>query len=135
MSRYLSAVSIVAILSGCTGPGAPTCAAGSPSGIFTLYFGKAIHSRGDLTNREWKAFLDDTVTANLPNGYTVIDANGAWMNPATRKTTGEGTKVLVVALPDVSDGLTTVNRIRTAYQVRFHQQLVGLTVQPACAEF
>ena len=27
------------------------------------------------------------------------------------------------------------NRIRTAYQVQFHQQLVGMTVQPGCGSF
>ena len=40
-----------------------------------------------------------TVTANLPNGYTVFDANGAWMNPITHRTIREATKMLLVALP------------------------------------
>ena len=79
----------------------PICAPGfgAPVAIFTLFLGKAIPGREDLTDKEWRAFLDTTVTANLPNGYTVLDANGGWMNPITHKTFNEGTKVLVVALP------------------------------------
>jgi hypothetical protein len=88
-----------------------------------------------VTAGEWQAFLDDTVTANVPGGYTVLDASGAWMNRTTRATIRESTKVLVLALPDVSESLTAVNRIRTAYQARFRQQLVGMTAQPACAAF
>ena len=80
-------------------------------------------------------FLDRTITANLPNGYTILDASGGWMNPVTHKTVKEPTKVLLVALPDVPDSLTAVNRIRTAYQIDFHQQLVGMTIQSGCGTF
>jgi hypothetical protein len=103
--------------------------------VFTLYFGRAIPARGDLTDKEWLSFLDDTVTLDLPNGYTVLDANGAWMNPITRKTDKEGTKVLVASLPETPGSLSTINRIRNDYQIRFHQQLVGMTVQRACGTF
>ncbi len=103
--------------------------------VFSLYFGRSIPARRDLTEQEWQAFLDDTVTANLPNGYTVFDAAGAWMNPMTRKTIREASKVIVVAMPDVPDSLAAINRIRTAYQLEFQQQLVGMTAAPACGSF
>ena len=88
-----------------------------------------------MTDQEWQAFLDETITANLPNGYTVLDGSGAWMNPITRKTIHEATKLLVVALPQIPDSLAAINRIRNAYQTRFHQQLVGMTIEQACATF
>jgi hypothetical protein len=137
MSRFLSAVSIVLSLSGCAGPGAPSCASGLGARmmLYTLYFGKAISGRGDLTDTEWQMFLDGTITANLPNGYTIFDATGAWMNPVTHKTGKENTKVLIVALPDGPGSLTAINRVRTAYQTEFHQQLVGMTVQSGCGTF
>jgi hypothetical protein len=137
MSRFLGAISVVTILGGCAAPRVPSCApeSGTASTVFTVFFGKAIPGRSDLTAQEWRAFLDDTVTANLPNSYTFFDANGAWMNPMTRETIKESTQVLVVALPDSPDSLTAVNRIRAAYQLKFHQQLVGMTVQHACAAF
>jgi hypothetical protein len=137
MSRLFRVISIVAILGGCAGPVVSSCAPGlgAPATVFTLFFGKAIPGRGDLSDKEWQAFLDDTVTTNLPNGYTIFDASGAWMNPMTRKTIKEHTKVLVVALPDGPDSLTAVDRIRSDYQFKFHQQLVGMTVERACGAF
>ena len=108
---------------------------GSPASVFTLYFGQKIPGRGNLTPVEWQAFLDNTITANLPKGYTVYEANGAWMDPTTRKTSHEPTKTLVVALPAEPESLTAINRIRATYQTRFHQQLVGMTVEQACATF
>jgi hypothetical protein len=137
MSRLITAICLIAPLVGCTSQTSQTCAPGlgPPVAIFTLFLGKAIPGRDDLTDKEWQSFLDATVTANLPNGYTVFDANGGWMNPATHRTIREGTKVLLVALPEVPESLAAINRIRTAYQVRFQQQLVGMTVEHACGEF
>ena len=108
---------------------------GPPVLVFTLFFGQSVAGRGDVTDIEWRGFLDDTVTPNLPNGYTVIEANGAWMNPITHTTIKEPTKVLLAALPFATGSLAIVNRIRTDYQIRFHQQLVGMTTGPACGAF
>ncbi|WP_158258675.1 DUF3574 domain-containing protein [Rhodopila globiformis] len=103
--------------------------------VFNLFFGKSIPRRGDLTQAEWQQFLDDSVTVNLPNGYTVVDASGAWMDPTTRRTIKEASKLLIVALPVTPLSLAAVNRIRNEYQSRFRQQLVGMTVEPACGSF
>lgn len=140
MSRIFGNICVVGLLSGlaaCAGPARPACApgVGSPMALFTLYLGEAIPGRDALTDKEWRSFLDATVTANLPNGYTVLDANGAWMNPITHRTITESTKVVVAALPEVPDSLAAINRIRTDYQLRFNQQLVGMTVQQACGTF
>lgn len=122
--------------SACTIP-AERCSPGMgpPVLVFTLFFGQSVAGRGDVTDDEWRAFLDNTVTTNLPNGYTVINANGAWMNPITHATIKEPTKILLVALPFATGSLAIVNRIRTDYQLRFHQQLVSMTTGPACGAF
>ena len=114
-----------------------SCAAGMgpPVIVFSLYFGESIPGRDDLTKAEWQHFLDATVTPYLPNGYTVWDANGAWMNPMTRKTIKEPTKILAVALPVSQASLDAVNQVREAYQVQFHQQIVGMTAAQACGAF
>ncbi len=103
--------------------------------VFTLYFGEAIRGRPNLTQQEWQSFLDRVVTQAVPDGYTVVDGHGAWRNPATGATAREATKIMIVALPDTPDSLTAINRIRTAYQTDFHQLLVGMTVEQACAAF
>jgi len=103
--------------------------------VFNLFFGRTVPGRGDLSEAEWHDFLNRVVTPNLPNGYTVLDANGAWMNPITKKTIQERTKLLLVALPDVPDSVAAVSRIRNAYQVQFRQQLVAMSVQSGCGSF
>jgi hypothetical protein len=130
-------LTVATSLTACTVPRAPFCTAGMgpPLLVFSLFFGKSISGRGDLTDNEWQQFLNDTVTVNLPNGYTVVDAKGAWMNPITHRMIKEDSKLLIVALPTAPDSLAAVNRIRTEYQVRFRQQLVGMTVEQACGSF
>jgi hypothetical protein len=103
--------------------------------VFTLYLGEAIRGRPDLTEQEWQSFLDRAVTAAVPDGYTVLDGNGAWRNPATGTTAREASKILIVALPETPDTLAAINRIRAAYQTEFQQLLVGMTVEQACATF
>ncbi len=125
----------VAILGGC----APTavCPAGSgmPMTVYTLYFGQSVAGRSDVTDAEWLRFRDETITPNLPDGYTVWDARGAWMNPRTRTTIKEPAKVLAVALPVGPASLAAVNRIREAYRRAFHQQEVGMTSAEGCGSF
>jgi Protein of unknown function (DUF3574) len=138
MRRHLGSIASAALIAGlgaCATP--PACApgAGKPTAVFTLYLGKAIRGRSDVTDQEWQSFLDHTVTVVLPNGYTVLDASGAWMNPITHHTVSEATKVLIAALPDTPASVTAINHIRLSYQTEFHQQLVGMTIEQACADF
>jgi hypothetical protein len=140
MSRFVSIIIIVGqivSLGACAVPNRQLCApgVGAPMTVFTLYLGTAIPGRGNLTETEWRSFLDDTVTADLPNGYTILDASGAWMNPITRKTIKEATKVLIAALPETPESLVAVDRIRRDYQLKFRQQLVGMTVEQVCGTF
>ena len=127
----------------------PRCVGGTgvPSRVFQLYFGRSIPRQAStditvsprhgpqVTEQDWIAFRDEVISANLPNGYTVMDAEGAWKEPGAMRTVTERTKVLVTVMPDQPDSIEAVNRVRAAYQARFHQRLVGLAVQPACASF
>jgi hypothetical protein len=137
IARLVIASIGIAALTSCAPQNSQSCAPGfgPPVAVFTLFLGKAISGRDDLTDKEWQAFLDDIVTANLPNGYTAFDAEGGWMSPVTHKTIKEHTKVLLVALPEVPGSLAAIDRIRTAYQIQFHQQLVGMIVDHACGAF
>src|SRR3978361_343191 len=128
MFRLIILICMIVSLDGCATTESQTCASGwgPPVVVFTLFLGKAVPGRVDLTDQEWMSFVDSTVTSNLPNGYTVFDASGGWRNPMTHRAIKEDTKVLLVALPDVPESLAAINRIRTAYQIKFQQQLVGM---------
>lgn len=118
-------------------PSGLVCPAGTGAklAVYTLYFGTSMANRPDLTAAEWQHFVDDTITAALPDGFTVWDAKGAWRDPGTGRTAQEPTKVLSVALPPGDAGLAAVDAVRTAYEHRFAQQVVGMTVAPACGTF
>jgi hypothetical protein len=73
MSRFIRIIVIVGqivSLGACAAPNRQLCVPGmgAPMTAFTLYLGTAIPGRGDLTEKEWQSFLDDTVTPDLPNG-------------------------------------------------------------------
>jgi hypothetical protein len=108
---------------------------GPPLLIFQLYMGRSMPPFGEVTDADWDAFVDRVVTPALPNGFTTFDANGGWMSPASGKTIRERTKVLMTALPNAPDSIAKVKQIRNDYQVKFHQQVVGMTVSPACGSF
>jgi hypothetical protein len=103
--------------------------------VYQLFFGRSIQGQGEVSDRAWDEFLDRVVTPNLPNGYTVFDGTGAWLNPATKRTVHERTKILLVALPDAAANAAAIGRVRAAYAEQFHQSLVGMTTAPACALF
>jgi hypothetical protein len=128
-------------LVGCTAPqpavqtGGCPVAQGTPVLVYELFFGRSIHGRAEVSDRAWDDFLGQVVTPTLPNGYTVLDGAGAWLNPATGQTVHERTKVLLVALPDAAASAAAVAQVRQAYARQFHQTLVGMTVAPACGAF
>jgi Protein of unknown function (DUF3574) len=125
---------LIPLLTACDPPG---CQRGSGQIMqtYTLYFGRSVAARGEVSDKEWREFRDQVITPALPDGYTVLDGQGAWMNPRSHATVLEATKILVVALPDSHLGPTSINRIRSAWQHRFHQYVVGMTVQSGCGSF
>ena len=102
---------------------------------FELFFGRSIRGEAEVSDSAWDDFLTRMVTPNLPNGYTVSDAIGAWLNPETRRTVHERTKVLLAVVPDAPASAAAVARIRAAYAAQFHQMQVGMMIMPACGAF
>jgi hypothetical protein len=125
---------ILPLLSAC---GAPRCQPGAGQAllVYNLYFGRSVAGRAEVSDREWREFRDQVITPALPNGYTLLDGQGAWLNPRLRTTISENTKILVVALPDAPESLSTINRLRSVWRQRFHQYVVGMTVQTGCGSF
>jgi hypothetical protein len=122
------------LLSACAGPRCQPNG-GETMEIYDLYFGRSIAGRADVSDREWREFREQVITPALPNGYTVLDGQGAWMNPRSRATITEQTKILEVALPEAAGNLPLINHIRRAYQQRFHQYVVGMTIRSGCGSF
>ena len=139
--RPAPAFCLAMLLIGCAGPPPAGEGASCPASQgarmlqFQLFFGRSIRGQGEVTDAAWDGFLQGVVTPDLPNGYTVFDGTGAWLNPGTGRTIHERTKILLVALPDAAASTESVGHIRSAYAAQFHQAAVGMTVGPVCGSF
>lgn len=124
-------------LAGCAGPDSAVCGTGTgkPMQVYQLYFGRNIETGGFVSDADWKAFQETVITPNMPDGYTILDADGAWAAAHGHRTVTDPTKVAIVAMPTGPRGLAAVARVRLEYQHRFSQDLVGMIVQPGCALF
>jgi hypothetical protein len=150
MRQALPAV-FLAVLAGCAQPAPPAAAvveqANPPAPyqcvlpseqrtlVAELFFGRNIKGRKALTDLEWSKFAADTITPNLPDGFTVFDGYGQWRNPQTGHIAHDPTKILLVAAkrsPDLADRLSAVI---DAYKARFEQQSVGIITRDSCAAF
>jgi len=104
--------------------------------VAELFFGRNVAGRAPVSDEEWADFTAQVIARYLPDGFTVHDGAGQWLNPQTGTVTRERTKILTVASerarPDLKDRLTAVI---DAYRSRFRQQSVGVITRNACARF
>jgi hypothetical protein len=128
-----------AVLVGCAVDAARhQCAAGagSPMVVYDLFFGRMIDGRAlPVSDAEWAGFVARVVTPNLPAGFTVLDGEGQWQDPATGKTIRDPTKILIVAAPPSAQTAAAIDTIKAAYKRQFKQRAVGMVSHAACADF
>ena len=124
------------LMAGCVVGGDFKC----PDGMDTftelnVYFGQEKGDGGTVSEEEWQTFLADTVTPRFPDGLTVLDARGQWLDTDEGSLYRESTKVLNVLVPADAEeaGVGVVREISDIYKERFDQQAVFHTALPACA--
>ena len=100
-----------------------------------VYFGQEKADGTTVSETEWQAFLANAVTPRFPDGLTVLDARGQWLDTSEGRLYRESTKVLNVLVPtDAADaGVASVQAISDEYKERLEQQAVFYTSLPACA--
>jgi hypothetical protein len=97
----------VLTLAGCAASPNPCARVGGARMLeYQLFF-----ARGSVSEHAWTDFNAGVVTPHLPDGFTVVDADGQWMNPATHRISSERTKVMVVAVPDTPATVAAMNDI------------------------
>jgi hypothetical protein len=113
---------------------------GCPAGLtrmtaVDLFFGRNIARRGEVSQAQWADFLARTLTPRFPDGFTVFDTHGQWMDPRTGTIERESSWVVRAVLPARIDFSAATDQVTSAYRQRFSQQSVGITVTPVCAHF
>ena len=130
-TRRLGSLLLIAVLAACAGE---PCA-GQAGLKAELLFGRNVAGRAPVSEAEWAAFLADTVTPRFPDGLTVIDGRGQWLDPATRRIEREDAKLVLIAVPAGPDTIRRLDEIADTYKRRFDQQSVGRLLTPACMAF
>jgi hypothetical protein len=100
-----------------------------------MYFGQSMPGGHSVQPRAWTRFLSATVMPRFPDGFTVYDAYGQWMDPKMSKPGHERTKVVEIAAPDSLAVRTAITDIARSYRESFHQQSVGIVTNTSCAAF
>jgi hypothetical protein len=106
-----------------------------PMLVTQLFFGLSIAGRGPVTRHEWSEFLRQEVSPRFPDGFTVYEAEGQWLDPAGHSVVREHSKVMIIAAEDTSEVRTKIAEVSDLYRKAFHQQSVGVITRRECAAF
>lgn len=105
-----------------------------PANTAQLFFGRSSGANGEVTDADWRGFLDAEVTPRFPDGLSVSDVYGQWKSPAG-DFVREDSKALFIVLAGKPGERERLDLIRDAYKRRFHQQSVLIVEQRACVAF
>lgn len=88
-----------------------------------LYFGRNIGTTGKVSNRQFNQFLRDEITPRFPDGLTVYDAKGQFLDSINRLIR-EPSKVVSLILEDTQANENSINQIIGTYKQKFQQESV-----------
>ena len=99
-----------------------------------VYFGREIPSGGSVSDADWANFLDQTVTPQFPQGFTVVDAQGQYRDQSGT-IVKERSKVVTFVCENRKENENKIEQIRVEYKRRFKQESVLKVAQPAKVSF
>jgi hypothetical protein len=106
-----------------------------PMLVTQLFFGLSVKGRGPVTRGEWTAFVRHDIAPRFPDGFTVYEAEGQWLDPVSHAVVRENSKVLIIASEDTAEVRTKITEVSELYRQAFHQQSVGVITRRECAAF
>jgi Protein of unknown function (DUF3574) len=135
-ARGIAAALLLLLAAGCAGTGpALEPLPGTQALVRTeLFFGRLKPDGSVVTDAEWRAFVEEHVTARFPDGFTVLDALGQYRG-RDGKIIAEPTKVLLIVHGPDARPRASVQELRDVYRRLFQQESVLLIENPARAGF
>jgi hypothetical protein len=129
--KSLCALLFVMLLAGCVPP-PPTCISGKSYIETKLYFGMD-KPQGTVSAVEWQKFVDTDIAPRFPEGFTVVDAHGAWLNRETGHAISEHSKIIIRLHDGTQDKV--IDDIISSYKKKFQQEAVMRVDTGVCAAF
>ena len=137
MTRLL-AMFVVFALAGCAAPVDRTACSLPEQKLMVeaqLFFGRNIEGRAPLSDAEWSDFVSSTITGIFPEGFTVTDGEGQWLNPQTHRSVHEQSKIVTVVEDNSVVLKSKLAAVMNSYRTRYNQQSVGVVTNSVCAAF
>ena len=99
-----------------------------------LFFGRPAGAKSEVSDSQFRKFVDQELTPRFPDGLTVMDGGSQWRGDENRMIR-EAAKVVLIVLPGKSDASPRIDAARIAFRQRFHQDSVLVVTPPACVAF
>ena len=99
-----------------------------------LYFGLSRPDGPDITDGEFRSFLDAVVTPRFPDGLTLLTGDGQFRG-STGIIVQERSKLLILFYPWSNARHRGIERIRALYKRDFHQEAVLRVDAESCVSF
>jgi hypothetical protein len=102
-----------------------------------LYFGTSQPDGEAVTDEEWQAFLDEEITPRFPDGLTVLDGYGQFLN-SSDVIIAEESIVLIIFVPleFAASSSDLIEEVRDTYETQFEQESVlRADSEPVCISF
>jgi uncharacterized protein YrzB (UPF0473 family) len=92
-----------------------------------LYYGRNIGTIGQVSDRQFRQFLRDEITPRFPDGLTVYDADGQFLD-SSNQLIREPSNVVSLILEDTQANEQLTNQIIDLYKQKFQQESVLVVV-------
>src|SRR3954464_12547852 len=86
-----------------------------------LFFGLGRNGAGDVTEPEWRDFVDRPITPRFPAGLAILDPSGQWRGH-DGASPHEPSRVLILLHPPGDAANAKIEEIRRLYRERFAQE-------------
>ena len=112
-----------------------TCRTGAKAlARLELLFGTAKPDGSEVSDAEWRMFLDAEVSPRFPDGLMVLTGYGQWRSSETGAAK-EKSRVVEIWYRPAADSDSKIEAIRAAYKNRFGQESVMRVDGVSCVSF
>lgn len=112
-----------------------TCRPGAaPLARLELLFGMGKKEGGEVSDAEWRAFLDTEVSPRFPDGLMVLTGDGQWRSSVSGRAK-EKSRIVEIWYRPSADSEPKIEAIRSAYKGRYGQESVMRVDGVSCVSF
>ena len=106
----------------------------TPLARLELLFGMGKADGGEVSDAEWRGFLDVEVSPRFPDGLMVLTGYGQWRSSDGDRSK-EKSRVIEIWYRPAADSDARIEAIRAAYKARFSQESVMRVDGVSCVSF